>query len=151
MRNQCDTSSITPMYFSHFGPIMPQEVIDFDPHWVRQWLFSLVVLCHHRNHCLLIISMVYLISPCGFMRSPDPYSSGLLRWCWGDHKHWWSTLKDMGGIDCSTNYCYHSTTELEYHQISNIRRIKSQNFKNEDVVGAAPTGDAPTTSEWLTI
>ena len=23
--------------------------------------------------------------------------------------------------------------------------------KNEDVVGAAPTGDAPTTSEWLTI
>ena len=23
--------------------------------------------------------------------------------------------------------------------------------ENEDVVGAAPTGDAPTTSEWLTI
>ena len=52
-------------------------------------------------------------------------------------------------------------------QISNIRRNKSQNFfscrlvlplsqsikamrsvDNEDVVGAAPTGDAPTTSEW---
>ena len=26
--------------------------------------------------------------------------------------------------------------------------VKSE---NEDVVGAAPTGDAPTTSEWLTI
>ena len=24
-------------------------------------------------------------------------------------------------------------------------------IKNEDVVGAAPTGDAPTTSEWSTI
>ena len=27
----------------------------------------------------------------------------------------------------------------------------SREVKNEDVVGAAPTGDAPTTSEWLTI
>ena len=56
-----------------------------------------------------------------------------------------------------------------YRQISNIRRTKIPNFKrfssrpafvfaqsiearyyvyNEDVVGAAPTGDAPTTSEW---
>ena len=57
-------------------------------------------------------------------------------------------------------------------QVSNIRRTKSQHLKdyrtvlrlswpeslearcqveNEDVVGAAPTGDAPTTSEWSTI
>ena len=42
-----------------------------------------------------------------------------------------------------------------YRQVSNIRRTESQNFnvsrfsvENEDVVGAAPTGDAPTTSEW---
>ena len=60
----------------------------------------------------------------------------------------------------------------KYRQISNIRRTQSQNLKvsrlilqlsfvesfevmykveNEDVVGAAPTGDAPTTSEWSTI
>ena len=59
-----------------------------------------------------------------------------------------------------------------YRQVSNIRRTKSQHLKysrtvlrlslpnfleascqveNEDVVGAAPTGDAPTTSEWSTI
>ena len=57
-----------------------------------------------------------------------------------------------------------------YRQVYNIRRTKSQHLKdsrtvlrlslpnplkpdveNEDVVGAAPTGDAPTTSEWSTI
>ena len=59
-----------------------------------------------------------------------------------------------------------------YRQVSNIRRSKSKNLKrfssrlavvcaqsiearcwveNEDVVGAVPTGDAPTTSEWSTI
>ena len=57
-----------------------------------------------------------------------------------------------------------------YRKISNIRRTESQNLnvsslaavfaqsfeamcqvENEDVVGAAPTGDAPTTSEWSTI
>ena len=59
-----------------------------------------------------------------------------------------------------------------YCQFSNIRCTRSQHFKdsrtvlqlffaeslearcqveNEDVVGAAPTGDAPTTSEWSTI
>ena len=58
-----------------------------------------------------------------------------------------------------------------YRQISNIRCAKSQNLtvsplilqlslynalkpgrvENEDVVAAAPTGDAPTTSEWSTI
>ena len=59
-----------------------------------------------------------------------------------------------------------------YRQVFNIRRTKSQHLKdsrtvlqlsfgeslearcqveNEDVVGAAPTGDAPTTSEWSTI
>ena len=56
-----------------------------------------------------------------------------------------------------------------YRKISNIRRANSQNLndsslalqfsllsplksggKNEDVVGAAPTGDAPTTSVWST-
>ena len=60
----------------------------------------------------------------------------------------------------------------EYRKVSNIRRTKYQNLndsriilqlslpnalkssvksKNEDVVGAAPIGDAPTTSEWSTI
>ena len=59
-----------------------------------------------------------------------------------------------------------------YRQVSNIRRTKSQHLKrfsycltavfaeslearcqveNEDVVGAAPTGDAPTISEWSPI
>ena len=55
-------------------------------------------------------------------------------------------------------------------KISNVSRTKSQNLndshlvlksslpyplkpgvENEDVIGAAPTGDAPTTSEWSTI
>ena len=61
---------------------------------------------------------------------------------------------------------------FNYRKISNIRRTKSQIFnvprlgmqlslrnilkpsvkvENEDVVGAAPTGDAPTTSERSTI
>ena len=57
---------------------------------------------------------------------------------------------------------------LIYCQTSNIGHTKSQNFnvshlilqlslkceilsENEDVVGAAPTGDVPTTSEWSTI
>ena len=61
---------------------------------------------------------------------------------------------------------------LNHRKISNTRRIKSQNLndfssrltivfvqsieaswygENEDVVGAAPTGDAPTTYEWSTI
>ena len=61
---------------------------------------------------------------------------------------------------------------MTYRQVSNISRTKSQYLKknivlsctvfaeylegrfwveNEDVVGAAPTGDAPTTSEWSTI
>ena len=57
----------------------------------------------------------------------------------------------------------------KYRQFSNIRRTHFQNInvsrlvvfaqsiearcsvENEDVVGAAPTGDAPTTSEWSTI
>ena len=58
-----------------------------------------------------------------------------------------------------------------WRQTSNIRRTKSKNWnvsrhdlqlplpnplkpgwvENEDVVGAAPTGDAPTTSEWSTL
>ena len=60
----------------------------------------------------------------------------------------------------------------EYHKISNISHTKSQNLndcglvlqlplanplkpgvevENEDLVGAGPTGDAPTTFEWSTI
>ena len=62
--------------------------------------------------------------------------------------------------------------QVNDRKISNIRRTKSRNlyvsrlgvqlslwnklkpsvkWKNEDVVGTAPTGDAPTTCEWLTI
>ena len=61
---------------------------------------------------------------------------------------------------------------LNYRKITNISRTKSKNLNvfrlglqfafaqytearcyadNEDEVGAAPTGDAPTTSEWSTI
>ena len=57
---------------------------------------------------------------------------------------------------------------VNYHKISNFNRTnpKNQNdsrlvfaqsiearwkVENEDVVGSAPTGDAPTTSEWSTI
>ena len=62
--------------------------------------------------------------------------------------------------------------QLKYRKISNIRRTKSPNLnvsrlvlqlslpnvmkpgvqvENEDVVGAAPTGDTPTTYQWSTI
>ena len=62
--------------------------------------------------------------------------------------------------------------DIDYCQFSNIRRTQSPNInvsrlvlqlslpnllkpwcqvENEDVVGAAPRGDAPTTSEWSTI
>ena len=61
--------------------------------------------------------------------------------------------------------------DVSYRQVSNISSTKSQHLKdsrtvaavfaeylearcwveNEDVVGTAPTGDAPTTSEWSTI
>ena len=36
-------------------------------------------------------------------------------------------------------------TNMDYRQVSNIRRTKSQH--NEDVAGAALTGDASTTSK----
>ena len=60
------------------------------------------------------------------------------------------------------------SSKLHYRKTSSICRTKSQNLTVscvvlqlslpnplkrgvEDVVGAAPTGDAPTTSEWSTI
>ena len=69
-------------------------------------------------------------------------------------------------LDCCGCHC----DLRQYRKISNIRRAKSQNLnvsrlavvfaqyievkcevENKDVVGAAPTGDAPTTSGWSTI
>ena len=69
----------------------------------------------------------------------------------------------------SSDRC-HVPQNLVYRQISNINCTKSQNLngsrvvlqlflynimkpdvENEDVVGAAPVGDAPTTSEWSTL
>ena len=65
--------------------------------------------------------------------------------------------------------CWSSQSKNAYRQISNIRGTEYQNsnvslsclavvytqsieamcwVKNEDAVGAAPTGDAPTASEW---
>ena len=69
---------------------------------------------------------------------------------------------------CRVNGTLFSMREnFNYREISNISRTKSQNInvshlvlqlslpnpmkpgvRNEDVVGTAPTGDAPTTSEW---
>ena len=68
---------------------------------------------------------------------------------------------------------YHRLSIMMYRKLSNIRRTKQQNLYvshlvlqlslcvqfiearcsvgNEDVVGAAPTGDVPATSEWPTI
>ena len=43
--------------------------------------------------------------------------------------------------------CAESTARQDYHKVSNIRSTKCQNL---DVVGAALTGDAATTSEWST-
>ena len=68
-------------------------------------------------------------------------------------------------VKLAAGECYR-TPLIVYHQVSNIRRTKSQHLKdsrtvlrlslakplksdveNEDVVGAAPTGDALTTCE----
>ena len=43
--------------------------------------------------------------------------------------------------------CFSPCLEVVYSQPIEARRY----VKNEDVVGAAPTGDAPTTSEWSAI
>ena len=80
----------------------------------------------------------------------------------------WESFKSWGIFYVVTSLVAFCT----YRQISNIRRTTSQNLKwlsprlavvfaqsikarcsveNEDVVEAAPTGDAPTTSEWYTI
>ena len=80
---------------------------------------------------------------------------------------WWATpWRPVMYMDAVHN------TKVMYRKISNISCTKSPNLKcfsprlvvvcaqanearcsveNEDVVGAAPTGDAPTTSEWSTI
>ena len=76
------------------------------------------------------------------------------------------------GSDADHGLLLHCYMRFHYRQVSDIRRTKSQHLKdshtvlrlsllkslediyevdNEDVVGAAPTGDAPTTSEWSTI
>ena len=60
---------------------------------------------------------------------------------------------------CGSRFWWVEQTYV-YHKFSNITRTKPQDLnvyaqsiearcyvKNEDVVGAAPTGDAPTTSE----
>ena len=48
----------------------------------------------------------------------------------------------------------HQTPKLKYFssRLAFARTIEGRCYvENEDVVGAAPTGDAPTTSEWSTI
>ena len=43
--------------------------------------------------------------------------------------------------------CFSSRLAVVY-----VQSVKARcQFENEDVVGAAPTGDAPTTSKWSTI
>ena len=94
------------------------------------------------------------------------------------HRHWLRKL--VWGLTfraCTSNYIHAvwtpcQTVGCNYRKISNIRRTISPNLnvsrlvlqlslrnpvkpgvkvENEDVVGAAPTGAAPTTSEWSTI
>ena len=107
--------------------------------------------------------------------------TGPIRWIFSHHSGcWWlnvlfSTSASVATVGC-TQPCVSSCLWVKimnanYRKISNIRRGKSRNLKdsrlglqlsaqcieakcvveNEDVVGAAPTGDASTTSEWSTI
>ena len=83
-----------------------------------------------------------------------------------------STTPTSGRQATRSHLCCTLSPIVNYRKFSNIRRTKSQdlNFsrlglqlslrntveakrlaENEDVVGATPTGDAPTTSEWSTI
>ena len=85
----------------------------------------------------------------------------------GNHVGWSSAWSPTGSLKShliSKLRCYEM-----YRQVSNISRTRSRRFsyclaaffdeslearcqvKNEDIVGAAPTGDAPTTSGWSTI
>ena len=79
------------------------------------------------------------------------------------------SLELLGLYDVWQNIRAYRSEMIRYRQISLTRRTKSQNLnvsraivfaqsiearcyvKNEDVVGAAPTGDDLTTSEWSTI
>ena len=86
---------------------------------------------------------------------------------------WWYSVASVFKLQTELGASTHLKQE-EYCKISNIRSTKSQNLnvsrlglqlslrsilkpsvenevENEDVVGAAPTGDASTTSEWSTI
>ena len=51
-----------------------------------------------------------------------------------------------------TSYYHFGSRHGMYRQVSNIRRtlVGNKIVDNSDVVGAAPTGDAPTTSELST-
>ena len=84
-----------------------------------------------------------------------------------------SMVLPISGYDTDpVTWTFFSPHVMGYPQASNISRTKSQHLKdshtvlwlsfaeslearcwaeNEDVVGVAPTGDAPTTSEWSTI
>ena len=85
--------------------------------------------------------------------------------------NWCSTISAVKIHTCTwvKLLCKYNIDEIDvFRQVSNISRTESQNLncfssrladvfaqyikaENEDVVGAAPTGDAPTTSEWSTI
>ena len=61
--------------------------------------------------------------------------------------------KGMGEVDryqATTNYKGVSTCDLKTFNISGTL-VGNKIVDHSDVVGAAPTGDAPTTSEWSTI
>ena len=77
----------------------------------------------------------------------------------GNHKAHQAGNQKVGGLILPSNFYY------KVHQIPtlNVSQLVLQGFfsaqsiearclvKNEDVVGAVPAGDAPTTSEWSTI
>ena len=84
--------------------------------------------------------------------------------------NWINVDQDLPYVAMSFITCTCIRKDFNYRQFSNIRCTKSQNInvsrlavvfaqsiearcyvENEDVVGATPTGDAPTTSEWSTI
>ena len=118
----------------------------------------------HFAH-LVIQSSKFILFVCVFIRHPKGKP---VRSCSSTsiHPNWQGA--EVSGTLPHPVQCLEET----YRKISNIRRTKSPNLnvsrlvlqlslpnpmkpvvksKNEDAVGATPTGDAPTASEWSTI
>ena len=146
-------------------------VNDFLPWLLISWLLTLsqwkdkFQYCHRKESpkalwgILIIKTTIFKCILVGKLFKPDFRLAGSK-----------SPPNQKPGLKILTKWHHQGFVPEIYRQVSNIRRTKFWYWKdsravlwlslpnplkpdveNEDVVGAAPTGDAPTTSEWSTI